>query len=233
MNALASVSAPVGARQDADDEPLLVGHKRFGPLVDRVVAAALLGALWPVLLGAALAVRLSGRGPILFRQVRIGRGGVPFEVLKFRTMRPGADDSRHRDALAEELREQGPQSSATSDGVFKLENDDRITSVGAFLRRYSIDELPQLLNVCRGEMAIVGPRPLPPYEVEMYSRRHRRRDAVAPGLTGLWQVSGRNLLSSTQMLELDLRYLADRSWSTDLRILARTPGVLLRGDGAR
>jgi lipopolysaccharide/colanic/teichoic acid biosynthesis glycosyltransferase len=208
------------------------GRKPLGRAVDVALAGAALVALSPAIAACAVAVRLSSRGPVLFRQERVGVDGRAFEVLKFRTMRVGASEDPHREQTLRELLE--PEAEAgTSDGAFKPEHDPRITAVGHVLRRYSLDELPQLINVLRGDMAVVGPRPLLPWEVELHSAEHRRRALVPPGLTGLWQVSGRNLLSARQMLDLDVWYVDHRSWALDLRILGRTPATLLRGDGAR
>ena len=152
-------------------------------------------------------------------------------MLKFRTMAVDNADDAHREMVKNELGANAEP--GTSDGLFKLENDPRVTWVGAWLRRSSLDELPQLWNIVRGDMALVGPRPSLPWEVELFEPRFRDRERVRPGLTGLWQVSGRNRLSMRDMLELDLEYV--RSWSlvTDLGILIHTPAAVLRGDGAR
>jgi lipopolysaccharide/colanic/teichoic acid biosynthesis glycosyltransferase len=218
-----------------DGGPVLVpvvGAKPFDRAFDVALSALALVALGPVLAVSTLAVRLTSRGPVLFRQERVGRGGRRFMMLKLRTMRTGTDDRLHRELCRREALEPDAEA-GTSDGAFKLENDPRITPVGAVLRRFSIDELPQLFNVVRGDMAVVGPRPLLPYEVEHHTPYHRNRQLVRPGLTGLWQVSGRNHLTNRQMLDLDVRYVEIRSWAVDLSIILRTPGALLRGDGAR
>ena len=179
----------------------------------------------PLLLVASILVRLSGSGPVLLEQVRVGRHEKPFTMLKFRTMHAGVDDRSLREMNVRELHGQRPPGS--SDGVFKLQNDLRITKAGRWLRRFSIDELPQLLNVLRGEMSIVGPRPSLPWEVELYTPEQRRRHDCLPGMTGLWQVSGRNRLSMPEMLTLDLEYLRSRSIALDLLIMARTPAAVL------
>jgi lipopolysaccharide/colanic/teichoic acid biosynthesis glycosyltransferase len=213
-------------------EAVVPGRKPFGRAADVVLAAGLLLLLSPLFLLVALAVRLTSRGPVFFRQERAGRGGRVFELLKFRTMYANNDDSAHRALCLQEL-ERPDAPALTTDGLYKLENDPRITRVGRPLRRWSVDELPQLVNVLRGEMAIVGPRPLPTWEVAAIPQQLQQRDCVLPGLTGLWQVRGRNRLSTFQMLELDVEYVRRRSWKLDLEIIARTPAALIRGDGAR
>ncbi|KAA5608437.1 sugar transferase [Rhodovastum atsumiense] len=179
----------------------------------------------PVMALAAILVRMSGAGPVLLRQTRVGRHERRFEMLKFRTMHANADDRAMRAMIAREL--SGDRSVGGSEGVFKLKDDPRITPVGRWLRRLSIDELPQLLNVLRGDMSMVGPRPSLPWEVEMFTPEQRRRHECLPGITGLWQVSGRSRLSTPEMLELDLVYLREQSLRLDLRILLRTPTAVL------
>jgi lipopolysaccharide/colanic/teichoic acid biosynthesis glycosyltransferase len=201
---------------------------RFPPAkraVDLAVTVPLLILLAPLLLLIAALVRLTSPGPALFRQERIGLGERPFTMLKFRTMRIGQDDSLHREFNCRELL--GDPSACGGDDIFKPTDDPRITVIGAFLRRFSIDELPQLINVLRGEMSLVGPRPALPWEVALFTPEQRRRHGCPPGMTGLWQVSGRNRLSMPQMLELDLRYCRDASLATDLGILLRTPKTVL------
>jgi lipopolysaccharide/colanic/teichoic acid biosynthesis glycosyltransferase len=204
-------------------------------LIDAAVAAVLLTVLSPLLFAAGLAIRLTSKGPALFRQTRVGRDGEPFMVMKLRTMRverAPEHDAAHRAMCRREI-EHPELPAGTSDGIYKLEDDPRVTPVGRVLRRLSIDELPQLLNVVQGDMAIVGPRPMLPWEFDLCSERQRQRARVKPGMTGLWQVRGRNRLSMGQMLDLDVEYVETRSWPRDLGILARTAMVLVRGDGAR
>ena len=228
-----SVTRDATSQQDTPlFEAVMPGRKPFGRAFDLVVAATLLFLLSPFLLVIVVAIRLTSKGPVFFRQERAGRDGCAFGVLKFRTMYADNDDSAHRALCLQEL-ETPDAPPPTTDGLYKLENDPRITRVGKPLRRWSVDELPQLVNVLRGEMAIVGPRPLPTWEVEAIPRHLQQRDRVLPGLTGLWQVRGRNRLSTVQMLEIDVEYVRRRSWKLDLEILARTPAALLRGDGAR
>ncbi|HEY3895832.1 MAG TPA: sugar transferase [Pseudonocardiaceae bacterium] len=193
-----------------------------------VVAIALLVLAIPMLI-IAMTIRLGTPGPALYRQQRLGRGGRPFTMYKFRTMRAGGSDALHRDLIARELR--GEDTSVN--GSWKIDSDPRITRVGSLLRRSSIDELPQLLNVLRGQMSLVGPRPCLDWEAEMFPARYAERFEVPPGLTGLWQVSGRSTMGTLEMLELDLAYVRGWSFWRDLAILLRTVPTLLRGHGAR
>jgi lipopolysaccharide/colanic/teichoic acid biosynthesis glycosyltransferase len=201
--------------------PLPVPRWKRG--LDLAVGVAALTVLSPVMLLAAGLVRLSGPGPILFRQTRIGRNERPFTMLKFRTMYVDADHSAQEALNLGELRGED----VAEHGLFRLAHDPRITPVGRILRRYSIDELPQLLNLLRGEMSLVGPRPALPWEVELFTAEQRRRHDSLPGLTGLWQVSGRNRLSMQQMLALDLAYVERCTLGRDLLILLRTPAAVL------
>jgi lipopolysaccharide/colanic/teichoic acid biosynthesis glycosyltransferase len=191
--------------------------------LDRVVAAVSLLALLPVFVVVAAAVLLSSRGPVFYLQTRIGHRGKPFRMVKFRSMRQDAD------SLIEELR---AENDADDGLLFKLRADPRVTGVGRFLRKYSLDELPQLVNVLTGSMSLVGPRPALPVEVEQYDARVRRRLLVKPGLTGSWQVAGRSDLPWGEAVRLDLNYVDEWSLGLDLRILARTPGAVLRATGA-
>jgi len=206
-------------------------RSRFKRGVDLALSALALAVLAPVLVVIAVLVRVTSKGPAFFRQERVGLDGRPFTVFKFRTMYLDNDDTLHRELCTRQLL--GEDEAETSDGVFKLEDDPRVTSVGDWLRRVSLDELPQLINVLKGEMSLVGPRPGLQWEVDLYRPEHLRRLAVRPGITGLWQVSGRNHLSMLEMLDLDVRYVEEWSPWLDLRIIAMTPIVLLRGDGAR
>jgi lipopolysaccharide/colanic/teichoic acid biosynthesis glycosyltransferase len=192
---------------------------------DVVVTVLLLVVAAPVVLGAAALVRVTSRGPALFHQTRIGQDGRPFTMLKLRTMHVDSDDNEFREFNTLELL--GKSVCRPGDGIFKLDHDPRITKVGWFLRRFSIDELPQLLNVLRGEMSLVGPRPSLPWEVELYTVEQRRRHHCRPGVTGLWQVSGRNRRSMPEMLTLDVAYVESRSLLLDFWILLRTPYAVL------
>jgi lipopolysaccharide/colanic/teichoic acid biosynthesis glycosyltransferase len=196
--------------------------------LDVVCAIVLLILLAPVLLVIAGLVRLDSPGPVLFRQQRIGAWGRVFVMYKFRTMRQEGDVSIHQAYYADLIR----GTAQPRNGLFKLSDDPRITRTGRILRRYSLDELPQLVNILQGHMSLVGPRPPIPYEVDHYGPRERRRLEVTPGLTGLWQVSGRSRLSFQEMIELDLTYIEHWSIWLDLWIMLRTPLVVLGGAGA-
>jgi exopolysaccharide biosynthesis polyprenyl glycosylphosphotransferase len=204
--------------------PVLTGPQRGVKSVFDLVAAALLVVLLaPVLVAIAVAVRLTSPGPALYRHRRVGRGGAEFTCLKFRTMDVDADIRRRElDHLNE--RREGP--------LFKIRHDPRITPLGAWLRRYSLDELPQLINVLGGSMSLVGPRPPLPAEASGYDDDVRRRLLVKPGLTGLWQVSGRAEIPWPEAVRLDLSYVDNWSPRLDARILLRTAGAVVRGTGA-
>jgi exopolysaccharide biosynthesis polyprenyl glycosylphosphotransferase len=205
------------------EHPRLHGGSRLiKDLFDRVGALLLLAAFGPLLLAVALCVRVTSRGPVLFRQVRVGRDGRAFRIFKFRSMYVDAE------ARLAELRHLNEH-----DGVlFKIRDDPRVTRVGRWLRRFSLDELPQLLNVVLGQMSLVGPRPPLPAEVAVYADDVRRRLAVKPGMTGLWQVSGRSDLPWEEAVRLDLRYVENWSLSLDLVILLRTMTAVVRSSGA-
>jgi lipopolysaccharide/colanic/teichoic acid biosynthesis glycosyltransferase len=207
-------------------------NQRVGKRVfDLAVASPLLLLCAPLMIGVAALVRLTSPGPALIRQIRVGQNERPFTLFKFRTMYVDADDAPIRQMNIRELL--GDPNAGTSDGVFKLEADRRITKLGRLLRRFSLDELPQLFNVLRGEMSVVGPRPSFPWEVELFTPEQRKRHECLPGITGLWQVSGRNRLSMPEMLALDLVYARSRSLWLDLWILCRTPGAVLFDRSAR
>ncbi len=201
---------------------------------DLTVTIAMGLVLMPLMLIIALLVKLSSSGPILYGQERVGRGGEVFRMYKFRSMVASNDDSGHRRYVASLLRG-GDAAGVDPSGrpVYKLMDDPRITFVGRFLRRTSLDELPQLINVLRGEMSLIGPRPCLPFEYELYEDWHKKRLDVTPGMTGLWQVSGRSLLSFEEMVLLDLYYGANWSFGLDLRLLWRTIPEVIYARGAR
>ncbi len=204
--------------------PVFTGPQRvLKGLMDRAVAVVLLVVLAPLMLFIATLVRTTSTGPALFRQRRVGRGGREFTCLKFRTM---TADAEARRAELVHLNER-------ADGLlFKIRHDPRITRIGAVLRKYSLDELPQLVNVVAGDMSLVGPRPPLPQEVAAYDDALRRRLLVKPGLTGLWQVSGRSELPWEEAVRLDLSYVDNWSPALDARILLRTVSAVLKGTGA-
>lgn len=228
--ALVDVAGPrTKVRPTAGLTLLHVDHPQLGgirllikDLFDRCAAAAVLLVLSPLLILLAATIRLSDRGPALFTQTRIGKDGQAFRIYKFRTMVVDAEQRRAQLLASNDL-----------DGIlFKLRNDPRVTAVGAHLRRWSVDELPQLFNVVLGHMSLVGPRPALPQEAAEYAEHVRRRLVVKPGITGLWQVNGRSDLSWEESVRLDLRYVENWSFALDLQILWKTVSVLLRGSGA-
>jgi lipopolysaccharide/colanic/teichoic acid biosynthesis glycosyltransferase len=204
------------ARQEAAKRTLDV----LGSLAGIVVLAPFLVLLWCL-------VRWTSPGPATYRQERLGRHKRPFTLLKFRTMRVNSDDQVHRRYVTSLLSDdQAP--TGGQHGLYKLEDDPRITAVGAWLRRLSLDELPQLLNVLKGDMSLVGPRPVLAWEAEMFREADQQRFEVKPGITGLWQVSGRSRLSYREQLGLDVEYVRRRSFALDLAILAGTVPALFR-----
>ncbi len=189
--------------------------------IDYIGAALILVAISPVLLVIALAIKLDDGGPIFFKQIRVGRNGRLFYCWKFRTMLINAEELK--DALMEKNEQEGP--------VFKMKNDPRITKIGHFLRKTSLDELPQFLNVLKGEMSIVGPRPPIPSEVENYERWQRRRLSMKPGITCIWQVSGRNNIPFDQWMRMDMHYIDSWSIELDILLILRTIKIMLVKDG--
>ncbi|MEJ2887916.1 sugar transferase [Actinomycetospora aeridis] len=203
-------------------EPRFTGVSRLTKnAMDRLLATVLLVVLAPLFVPVAILVRRDG-GPVFFRQTRVGLAGRPFSIIKFRSMVVDADGARDR--LAGDDEGAGP--------LFKVKSDPRVTRIGATLRRYSLDELPQLVNVLTGSMSLVGPRPPLPHEVEAFSPEARRRLLVRPGLTGLWQVNGRSDLSWEAAVRLDLRYVENWTLALDLQILWKTVGAVIKGRGA-
>jgi lipopolysaccharide/colanic/teichoic acid biosynthesis glycosyltransferase len=203
--------------------------------IDILGSLVLLIALWPVLLVIALLVKTTSEGPVLFRQRRIGEFAAAFTFLKFRSMSQNNDPKIHQEYVARLIQGKAEAKQST-DGkavVYKLTNDPRVTQLGRFLRRTSLDELPQLVNVLIGDMSLVGPRPPLPYEFEQYDIWHRRRMfEVKPGITGLWQVMGRSRTTFDEMVRLDLKYAKTWSIRMDLKILLQTPMAVISGEGA-
>jgi exopolysaccharide biosynthesis polyprenyl glycosylphosphotransferase len=216
---------------DKGQRTLLIVKRTF----DIVGSSIMLILLAPLFFVIALAIKLSSRGPVFYRQQRVGRYGQTFTFLKFRSMLVNNDSNVHKDfvtrLIASKPGETAPEESGAN--VYKLTNDKRITRVGKVLRRTSLDELPQFLNVLKGEMSLVGPRPPIPYELAAYQTWHRQRLlAVKPGITGLWQVMGRSSVRFDEMVRLDLRYASTWTPWLDLKILLRTPGAVIKGSGA-
>jgi lipopolysaccharide/colanic/teichoic acid biosynthesis glycosyltransferase len=217
---LAPMSVPIASTP--------TGYRLAKRAFDLIGAGAALIVTSPILLLVAAAVRLESHGPILFHQERVGLGGRPFTLLKFRSMDMAADEEEHRAYVSRLLKGDAADGEA-GDTWTPIEQDPRVTRVGLFLRRSHIDELPQLLNILRGEMSLVGPRPPIPYEVELYEPWQLRRLSVLPGLTGLWQATAWGQLSFDEGVRLDLEYVERRSFRLDLRILGRTAWQILTG----
>ena len=204
-------------------------------VMDIVGSALILILCAPLLLIIALAIKATSKGPVLFRQQRVGQYGQCFTFLKFRSMHTDNDHSVHKEYVTKLIagRTEHKPSNGNVNCIYKLTNDTRITRVGKFLRRTSLDELPQLVNVLKGDMSLVGPRPAIPYEFAAYQTWHRRRVLeVKPGITGLWQVSGRSSVKFDEMVRLDLRYATSWSPWLDFKILMRTPRAVIGGAGA-
>lgn len=204
-------------------------------MIDVTLSALLLFFISPLFLAIAIVVKVTSKGPVFFRQERVGQFGKTFTFLKFRSMYVNNDNAIHREYVTK-LIAQGDKCAtqeANGSGVYKLTNDKRITRIGGFLRKTSLDELPQLINVIRGDMSLVGPRPPIPYELAAYQTWHRRRVLeVKPGITGLWQVTGRSTVRFDEMVRLDLRYATSWTPMLDLKILLLTPMAVIKGAGA-
>jgi lipopolysaccharide/colanic/teichoic acid biosynthesis glycosyltransferase len=204
----------------------------FKRTLDILGSLAVLLVLSPVLLIVAALVKLTSPGPVLFKQVRVGQLAKPFTMLKFRTMHANNDSTVHQQFVANYIKSSTKQAK-DGEQFFKIKNDPRITAIGRILRKTSLDELPQLWNVVRGDMSLVGPRPPLRYELEQYRPWHWRRVLEAkPGITGLWQVEGRSRTTFDEMVRLDLRYVRTRNLWTDVRILLATPRAVVTGKGA-
>lgn len=221
MNALTGFAA-FPATQVAADLPVLRAPSRAKRVLDLGLVALAVPVLIPLGLAIAIAIKVTSRGPVFFRQTRVGQGGRSFGMVKFRSMVVDAE-ARRAEVLGQSDRE----------GLcFKAKDDPRVTRVGRFLRRASLDELPQLFNVVKGEMSLVGPRPALPEEVAAYPVPALERLAVLPGITGRWQVAGRANLGFDEMVALDIGYVRRATWATDLAILAKTVQAVVSGRGA-
>jgi len=207
------------------------GYLRIKSLLDIIISLLILLPLCLVIVIVAVFIRLDSAGPIFYRQKRIGLNGAEFTMYKFRSMYINNDDSFHRQAVAEYMSGQKLNGDVTSDTSYKKTDDPRITRVGRFIRKTSIDELPQFFNVLRGEMTLVGPRPPLPYEVEEYGPYDHLRLAGKPGLTGNWQVYGRSRVTFQNMVEMDIEYLQQQSLWKDLKLIVLTIPVMLQGRG--
>jgi len=179
----------------------------------------------------AILIRVDSKGPIFFRQKRVGKNGVQFDMFKLRSMYVDSDDSFHRESIKQYMNGAALNDKVDADNLYKLVDDPRVTRIGRFIRKFSIDELPQFINVFRGEMTLVGPRPPLPYEVEEYDSHHWIRLSGKPGLTGTWQVYGRSRVPFQKMVEMDIEYLGEQSLLLDLKLIALTLPVMLKGRG--
>ncbi|WIG59175.1 MAG: Undecaprenyl-phosphate galactosephosphotransferase [Ktedonobacterales bacterium] len=223
---MAAVSLPIRPLIHFDERYLLA--KR---VIDIVLVLLLLIPLALVMAVVAVAIVLDSRGPVFYRQKRVGENGVEFAMLKFRSMRTNCDDTLHRKAVERFMSGKALNANARNGGRFKIADDPRITRVGKFIRKTSIDELPQFLNVLAGQMSLVGPRPPLPYEVARYRQRDWLRLTGKPGVTGPWQVYGRSRVTFKQMVEMDIRYLKRQSLREDIKLIVLTVPVMLRGSG--
>lgn len=206
-------------------------YLRAKRILDVVFTLLILIPLGIVIAIVALMIRLDSKGPVFFRQKRVGLNGVDFVMFKFRSMYVNSDDSSHREAIEQYMNGNALNDDMDSGVQYKLSDDPRITRVGRFIRKTSIDELPQFLNVLRGEMTLVGPRPPLPYEVEFYTSHDRLRLCGKPGLTGTWQVYGRSRVPFHNMVEMDIEYLQQQSIWQDLKLIALTVPVMISGRG--
>jgi lipopolysaccharide/colanic/teichoic acid biosynthesis glycosyltransferase len=217
-------------------EQEVAGESRLGNAMRRcadvIFAVVLILLLSPLLIGVTIAVRFDSRGPAFFRQRRVGYKEREFTLYKFRSMRVDADPRGHQEYVTALIKGKTSTPNGGGESLYKLAVDNRITPVGRWIRRWSLDELPQLFNVVKGDMTLVGPRPAIPYEVSEYPTWYRERFSVRPGLTGYWQVSGRNERTYEEMVRLDIEYAERRSLGLDLRILLKTPLVVLSRKGA-
>ena len=207
------------------------GYLRGKRILDLVFTILILIPLFIVIAIIAVLIRIDSKGPIFFRQKRIGMNGVEFDLFKLRSMYVDSDDSVHRESIKQYMNGAALNGKGNSDNLYKLVDDPRVTRVGQFIRKFSIDELPQFINVLRGEMTLVGPRPPLPYEVEEYGPHEWIRLFGKPGLTGTWQVYGRSRVPFQEMVDMDIEYLGHQSVLLDLKLIALTLPVMLQGRG--
>ena len=207
------------------------GYFRAKRVLDVVFSLLVLIPLSIVMGVFAILIRINSKGPIFFRQKRLGKNGVEFDMFKLRSMYVNSDDLFHRKSIKKYINGAALNNNVTSDNLYKLVDDPRVTRIGRFIRKFSIDELPQFLNVLRGEMTLVGPRPPLPYEVEEYDSHHWIRLSGKPGLTGTWQVYGRSRVPFQKMVEMDIEYLNEQSLLQDLKLIVLTLPVMLKGCG--
>jgi lipopolysaccharide/colanic/teichoic acid biosynthesis glycosyltransferase len=219
----------------SETAPLTLGidkrYLRLKRALDLSFTILIFMPLMIVIAMCAVLIRIDSPGPVFFRQKRIGMRGVPFDMLKLRSMYVDADDTLHRESIKAYMAGAAIGGKEQAGNLYKLVDDPRVTRVGRFIRKYSIDELPQFINVLRGEMSLVGPRPPLPYEVEAYGPRDMMRLAGKPGLTGTWQVYGRSQVPFQEMVTMDLEYLRGQSVAQDLKLIALTLPVMVRGRG--
>jgi lipopolysaccharide/colanic/teichoic acid biosynthesis glycosyltransferase len=220
------ISEPSSTLATIRINPHYLRAKRLFDIAFTLLASVL---IIPIGLVVALLVFCDSGGPVVFRQKRVGLNGAEFDMFKFRSMHANSDDALHRQAIEKYM--SGHVLNESKDTPYKLDNDDRITRVGRFIRRANLDELPQFWNVLRGEMTVVGPRPPLPYEVELYSPQARLRLCGKPGLTGPWQVYGRNRVPFQEMIEIDIAYLQRQSLCEDIKLIVLTVLVMAQGDG--
>jgi exopolysaccharide biosynthesis polyprenyl glycosylphosphotransferase len=214
------------------EEPLRGPQRAIKRGMDVAVSVMILLLTWPIWIVLAALIKLESRGPVFLRQERVGMDGKMFLMLKFRSMKEGADDAIHRELMMRMINGEDVNQGTPDRPLYgKVKDDPRLTRIGGWMRRYSLDELPQVINVLKGQMSIVGPRPPLPYEVKHYKDWHRARFHVKPGITGLWQVSGRNRLHFEDMVRLDIFYIENWSPWLDLKIIFKTIPVILRGEG--
>jgi exopolysaccharide biosynthesis polyprenyl glycosylphosphotransferase len=213
------------------EEPLRGPQLVLKRSMDVLSSLGLLAVTWPLWVALAVMIKMESRGPIFLRQERVGMDGKMFLMWKFRSMKNEATDHAHREIMQRMINGEDANQGTDTEPIYgKLKDDPRLTKIGGWMRRYSIDELPQIINVLTGQMSIVGPRPPLPYEVRCYKDWHRARFHVRPGITGLWQVSGRNRLHFEEMVRLDIFYIENWSAWLDLKIMLKTPSVMMKGD---